>query len=202
LHSTIASQEKTFDLESVAKNLSEKLIRRHPHVFKDPSLATNAEEVVKNWEEIKKEEKQSNGGASSSRIDKSYLNFPALFSANKIGVKTAKLNFDWDNAQQVAYKVEEEWQELKEELVASKISKERVTEEMGDFLFSGAQLARHLGIDPEDCLRQANKKFLRRFNHMERLIEEDGKILEEMNQSEMDVFWDSAKSQEKAAKNN
>ena len=194
LHCVIAKQNGKFDLESVSKVLAEKMVRRHPHVFEDPSLAKNDEEVKSNWEKIKSAEA---GNKEKRYFDESYLHFPALFSANKIGKKTNKINFDWENPNQVMYKVEEEWQELKEELAASKLSQERIKEELGDFLFSAAQLARHLEIDPEDALRQANKKFINRFNSMDSLIKEDSKQVSDMNQTEMDVYWNKAKKKEK-----
>lgn len=193
LHSVIAEQDKKFDLESVSKVLADKLIRRHPHVFENPGSDIDAQQVTENWEKIKTEEK----GEKKRYIDDSLLNFPALFSANKIGVKTQKIQFDWDDAAQVAYKVEEEWQELKEEIAPSTQNHERLEEEMGDFLFSSAQLARHLGIEPEEALRKANKKFIRRFKQMEQLIIDNGKSIDDMNQKEMDVYWDQAKMLEK-----
>ena len=151
LHAQLASEKDNFNIESVSKKLADKLIYRHPHVFKEKNENISEEEVVAKWDDLKKSEKE---GKDQSLIDNSYINFPALFSANKIGKKTNKINFDWDDATQVAYKVEEEWQELKEEIGpnAGQINIERVEEELGDFLFSAAQLGRHLGIDPEDCL--------------------------------------------------
>ena len=109
--------------------------------------------------------------------------------------KKLNIGFDWDNYNQVAWKVEEEWQELKEELAPQKISIDRVEEEMGDFLFSTVQLARHLKLDPEKCLRAANKKFIKRFQKMEKLIDQDGLNINNLNQKEMDVFWDEAKKE-------
>lgn len=200
LHCQFASEEKHFDIESVSKNLADKMIRRHPHVFEKAQDGIDADQVVTNWEEIKKQEKSD---APKSLIDDSYLKFPALFAANKIGKKTNKINFDWDDASQVSYKVEEEWQELKEEIVShdknsSDLSKERMFEEMGDFLFSAAQLARHLNIDPEEACRQANKKFLKRFQKMEALIKDSDNDINQMNQKEMDHYWDQVKIDEKA----
>ncbi|CBW25481.1 putative pyrophosphohydrolase [Halobacteriovorax marinus SJ] len=194
LHCVIADQNGKFNLESVSKILADKMIRRHPHVFVDSSLAKDDSQVKENWEKIKKLENKEKKG---DYFDESYLHFPALFSANKIGKKTNKINFDWEDAGQVMYKVEEEWQELKEELTSPQKDFSRIKEEMGDFLFSTAQLARHLDIDPEDALRQANKKFIRRFNSMEKLITEDSKSVEDMNQMEMDEYWDLAKRKEK-----
>ena len=122
-------------------------------------------------------------------------------AATKIGKKTNDLKFDWEDYNQVAYKVEEEWQELKEELTPNRaLIRDAVMEEMGDLLFSIAQLARHLNMDPHDALRAANKKFLRRFHAMEDLMLARGVELEGMNQEQMDVYWNQAKRDEKAKK--
>ena len=190
LHATIGEQENRFTLETVSKKLAEKLIRRHPHVFDKKDEKIDAEQVSKNWEKIKLEEK---GQKNTSYIDTSILNSPSLLSAYKIGKKTEKVGFDWEDYNQVSWKVEEEWQELKEELAPQKISIDRVEEEMGDFLFSAVQLARHLNLDPEKCLRNANKKFIKRFQKMEVLINQDGQNINDLNQKEMDIFWDEAK---------
>lgn len=193
LHATIAEQSKNFNLEQVAKGLKEKLIVRHPHVFGDTKVSSS-DEVVENWQKIKAETK----GKVENFIGEKDLALPALMSANHIGKKTREIKFDWDNPSQVAYKVEEEWQELKEELASlPRINKERVAEELGDVLFSMAQLARHLDIDPELALRSANKKFVGRFNKMEGLINKAGLEIKKMNQEQMDVYWLKVKEIEK-----
>jgi MazG family protein len=189
LHSTIAKQEKTFDLESVAKRLREKMIFRHPHVFGDKEVK-DSEEVLKNWYELKSEEKQA-----SSELDDSYLRMPALLSSYKIGKKTNKINFDWDNADQVFEKVQEEWAEFSEELAKSS---DHVEEEFGDFMFSLAQWARHRGFDPEESLRKANQKFLRRFRKMEGLMAKESIEFKKSTQKELDVFWNEVKKEEKS----
>jgi len=191
LHSQIANENKVFNLESVSKRLKEKLIRRHPHVFGGEKVQ-NAKEVSENWENIKNKEQKE----SASLIGDDILKCPSLFSAYKIGQKTNKVNFDWDDHNQVMYKVEEEWQELKEELVHDpSANKKRISEEIGDFLFSTAQLARHLDIEPETCLRLANQKFIKRFRKMEELILKENKKIEMMNQQEMDIYWNRIKKE-------
>lgn len=197
LHSVIARQRGSFTIEEVAKNLADKLIRRHPHVFDKEDKTLSAEQVKSKWDQIKNEEKKSKKEENKPLIDKSYLSFPALFAANRIGEKTQTIKFDWDNWQQVRDVVESEWTELKDELDNPKIKKQKVEEEIGDFLFSVAQLARHLKIHPEDVLRSANRKFIRRFNKMEKLISEDGIELTTLNQKEMDVYWDKVKEFER-----
>ena len=195
LHAQIANENGDFDLESVSKKLSEKLIRRHPHVFENRGSKIDVSDVVTNWEKIKAEEKAHE--EAKGLIDQSYLHFPALFSAHKIGKKTAKIGFDWKDATEVLTVVQSEWDEMKEEITGAG-SNERLQEELGDLLFSMAQLSRHLGFDPEETLRMANKKFIRRFEAMEKLIKNDRKDLHEMNQEQMDLYWDQVKKDEKA----
>lgn len=201
LHSQLASEKNQFDVESVSKILREKLIRRHPHVFENKNVNIGADEVLMNWAMIKAEEKsrEEQEHNANHRIKLSVMHAPALQSALKIGNKTQELKFDWENYAQVAYKVEEEWQELKEEMAPAKgLNKARVKEELGDLLFSVAQLARHLEIDPELALREANMKFLKRFYSMEDLMRAKGAVLEDMNQTQMDLFWNEAKILEKS----
>ncbi len=195
LHAQIASESGKFDLAQVARTISDKMLRRHPHVFDNKSGASvKTEEVKARWEEIK----ASEGKAKKHAINEKDLRYPALLSAHRIGAKTKELNFDWEDPSQVAYKVEEEWQELKEEITSfpdSNIS--RIREEMGDFLFSAAQLARHLGLNPEECLEEANQKFVRRFNQVEDLIASEGKGFKDLNQRQLDHYWDAVKMKEK-----
>lgn len=209
LHAEIGEESNNFNIESISKTLAEKLIRRHPHVFSlrdndkgdkgDKSI--DEDQVIANWNRIKLKEKveQELDTKSSRRIDESYLAFPGLFSAEKIGKKSNEIGFDWENAEHVSKKVEEEWNELKEEIKRDKknLNRDRIKEELGDLLFSMAQLARHLDLDAEAALRDANRKFVRRFIQMEKLMEDKGIVLEELTQEEMDVYWDQAKLKEK-----
>lgn len=200
LHTQLGSEKGAFNIESVAAMLTEKLIRRHPHVFRDNQTKIDADQVLVNWEIIKQEEKKGlDGLVTHHRISSSVLNAPPLLAAMKIGKKTHELKFDWEDYKQVVYKVEEEWQELKEELTPQReVNNDAVFEELGDLLFSVAQLARHLNLDPHDALRAANKKFLRRFHAMEDLMLTSGEKIEEMNQEQMDVYWNRAKVNEKS----
>lgn len=186
LHTSMGEETGSFSLEGAAKNLADKLIRRHPHVFKGSEKKLTPDDVVENWKNIKAIEK----GEKKYTIDEKNLHAPALESAYKIGKKSTAVNFDWENYHQVAMKVEEEWQEVKEELSPSgKYNKERVKEEIGDLLFSVAQLARHLDLNPEECLRDANKKFIRRFQKVEDLVKASGRKLEETPQDELEEYW-------------
>lgn len=188
LHSQIAKEAGHFDIESVSKKLADKMIERHPHVFQDQSLAKTAEEVSKNWEDIKRK--------SSSRYfkeDDAYM--PSLMAAEKIGKKSKKVNFDWDTPEQVFKKVEEELEETREELERQEPVKAKIKEEIGDLLFSVAQLSRHLDIDPEEALREANLKFIRRFNHMEEKAERESLNMMKMNVEELENLWQSIKKE-------
>jgi len=201
LHSVIAQQEGYFTLEDVAKNLTDKLISRHPHVFGENANKNQAnlssEKVIENWINIKKEEK---AGIKEYFIGEKLLHHPALSSSHKIGKKTKEVNFDWQDYTQVIYKVEEEWQELKEELppVFQKLTPnmlERVEEELGDMLFSMAQLARHLNLDAEEVLRKANKKFIHRFQKMEDIIEKQKQDKSKLSPQEWNHLWGESKIQ-------
>jgi MazG family protein len=190
LHSTIASEDQSFDIESVAKTLADKLIRRHPHVFEPGKSGISTDEVIENWKEIKKQEK----GEKKYTIDEKCLQAPALESAHKIGVKSKTVNFDWKSYEDVLLKVEEELDELRDELPLGK--EEKIREEMGDLLFSVAQLSRHLGFNPEECLRDANKKFINRFKKVEDATFSSGRTLAEFTQAELEEIWKKVKSRE------
>ena len=195
LHSVIAEQNKKFNLEDISKNLSEKLIRRHPHVFEKSGKNMTSEQVKANWDIIKNREKTNE---HERLIDEGYLSFPALFSANRIGEKTHSVRFDWPGWREVQDVVEGEWSELKEELESSSGHvHSRIEEEIGDLLFSVAQLARHLKIHPEEALRKANRKFIKRFQKMEDLIKKENMDIHSMNQAEMDDYWDRIKEEER-----
>jgi len=172
------------------------MIRRHPHVFEkseNKNSRIDADQVVTNWEKIKAEEKKREG--DKKFISEDDLHHPALFAAHNIGKKTSKIGFDWKDATEVLTVVQSEWEEMKDEITGAGPT-EKLQEELGDLLFSMAQLSRHLGFDPEETLRMANKKFIRRFESMEDLIIGDKKDLNDMNQQEMDVYWAKVKQGE------
>ncbi len=185
LHTSIGQETNAFSLESAARGLADKLVRRHPHVFAVSDTKLTSEEVVENWQKIKLREK----GVRKYAIDEKYLQAPALESAHKIGMKSTTVNFDWTDFQAVALKVEEEWLEVKAELEAERLDRGKVKEEIGDLLFSVAQLARHLELNPEECLREANRKFIRRFNKVEDLVRASGATLTETPQPKLEVYW-------------
>ena len=194
-HAVIAEQNGKFNLEDVAKGIANKMERRHPHVFGDIKTK-DIKKIKDNWETIKANEKKSE--KQRYQIGTDLLAFPALTSAVKIGKKTNMLNFDWENFGQVVCKVEEEWQEMKEELKTDKsFDENRVKEELGDLLFSMAQLARHLKIDPELALREANIKFKRRFDKLEDNARERNIDIKKSSQDKLEQLWQEVKTQEK-----
>jgi tetrapyrrole methylase family protein/MazG family protein len=178
-HAQIASERDAFDIRDVIDNLAEKLIRRHPHVFKEKGRYS-----YERWEEIKAKEKNE----SKSAIGKVNLALPALSLARRIQENASAVGFDWEGAEGVKQKVLEELREFLEN---------PSEEEFGDILFSLVNLSRFLGIDPEASLRKSVEKFVRRFHEMERLIERDGKKLSDLSIEEMDRYWEKAKEVEK-----
>jgi len=186
LHTTLGEESSSFSLESAAKRLADKLIHRHPHVFLNQDQKLTSDEVVENWQKIK----NAQHWVPQYTISEKFLHAPALDSAWRIGKKSTTVNFDWDNYRQVIMKVEEEWKEVKDELPEQgEINKQRVREEIGDLLFSIAQLARHLDLNAEDCLRDANKKFIRRFMKVEDLVKQSGRNIQETSQVELEELW-------------
>ena len=195
LHAVIAEQNGKFNLEDVAKGIANKMERRHPHIFGDIKTK-NIKKIKENWETIKANEKKSE--KQRYQISQDLLAFPALTSAVKIGKKTSILNFDWKNFRQVMHKVEEEWQEMKDELTPDRsLDESRVKEELGDLLFSVAQLARHLKIDPELALRGANVKFKTRFDKLEDIARERNIDIKNSSQDKLEQLWQEVKTQEK-----
>lgn len=187
-YSKIASEEKKFDIKDVLDSLAEKMIRRHPHIYSDEKVESE-EEVKANWEKIKLKE----GGSQKKKklFDGVPKSLPAMVKAVRIQQKARGIGFDWDEKEQVWDKVQEELQEFKEAP-----TKEEREKEFGDVLFSMINYARFVDIDPEQALEKTNKKFVRRFTHMEEAIQLDGKDLSEMNLNEMDLYWNKAKKKD------
>lgn len=198
LHSVIAEEKKTFSLEDVCQKLNEKLIRRHPHVFsKNGGKKLQSDEVVQQWEEIKRQEKKT-----APTFSADLLKLPALQGAYKIGEKAQAISFDWQTPQEVLYKVEEEWQEVKEELPPGEnYSRERLEDEIGDLMFSLVQLLRHLKLNPELSLRQANQKFISRMERMQNYAQQEEKNLQDYHPDELEALWQESKIQESREKN-
>jgi tetrapyrrole methylase family protein/MazG family protein len=188
LHAVIAEQRSAFEIEDVIENLNKKMIRRHPHVFADRTVSSS-DEVVKNWNEIKAQEK-----TSKSSVDSVFdfpKQIPALIAAQKIGEKSGRFQFDWTSVPDVFAKVREEFHELEESLKSG--SKDEQVHEIGDLLFSLAQLARHLDFDAEQSLRIANARFEARFRQMLVLIEKAGQKISNLSPQDIEGFWQASK---------
>jgi XTP/dITP diphosphohydrolase len=184
-YSKIGSETKEFDIADVANSISDKLIDRHPHIYGDLQVE-NEDEVKQNWEALKLKE------GKSSVLEGVPNSLPALVKANRIQDKVAGVGFDWEEPHQVWEKVEEELSEFKTEVKNG--DKQRIEDEFGDVLFSMVNYARFLKINPENALERTNKKFVKRFQYLENRAKEINKSLEEMTLSEMDYFWEEAKT--------
>ncbi len=179
-----------FDLRDVAENLSAKLIRRHPHVFGD-TVATNSDAVLRNWEQIKVEEKKSKP-AAASLLDDIPRSMPAMLEASKLGSRAAKVGFDWSSADGLFDKLAEETAELRTEI--ARADADKIEAEFGDLLFTTMNLARHLNVDAESALRRSNAKFRIRFATMER-VGGGAEQLKTMPPDELEQLWAQAKSE-------
>ena len=172
-YAQMASEAGYFNIADVAANLNAKLIRRHPHVFADVD-ANDADAVLRNWEQIKRVEKQAAAATQTSMLDDVPRSMPAMLEANKLGSRAAKIGFDWPNADgragELFAKLQEEIGELQAELNGprERTPSSAVEEELGDLLFTAVNLARHLKVDPEAALRASNAKFRQRFRAMEK----------------------------------
>lgn len=195
--SQLAKEEGAFDFDDVVADLQEKLIYRHPHVFGDKS-ATNSEEALQHWEAQKSAKKQQRG--DTSLLDDLPYALPALTRANKLQKRCAKVGFDWDNIDEVAAKVEEEWQEVQQERASVPIHPEKLAEELGDLLFASVNLCRHHKIDAESCLRKANVKFENRFRKVEQTLAQQGKSVAESDVETLNFIWNEIKIMEKIDK--
>ena len=184
-----------FDFESVTKNISDKMIARHPHVFGDESRDKSATQQTSDWEKIKAAERAGKTGEKQGALDGVAKALPALTRAVKLQKRAARVGFDWPSTDQVIAKIAEESAELLE--ARTKLSEAEVAEEFGDLMFVVANLARHLKLDPEAALRAANAKFTRRFNAVERHLAKRGKTAQQSNLAEMDRLWDRVKRDEK-----
>ena len=189
--SRIKEEENAFTFKEVIERVSEKLIRRHPHVFSN-TVAKTSDEVKKNWELIKKSEK-SKKEAVKSLLDGISKTIPPLERAYRFQKKASKAGFDWDRAEDVLAKVKEEIYELEDEIISEEKNKEKIEEELGDILFSVINAARFLKIDPSIALHRTNEKFLSRFRKVEKGMEEKGLAMKHENLEIMDKLWEEAK---------
>ena len=193
-HARMAEEQGAFDFGSVVEGITEKLLRRHPHVFGDQQgLSARAVEGL--WQRIKSEEKAAKPARGSGALAGVPVGLPALTRALKLQQKAGKVGFDWNDPLAVLAKIREETDEIEADLKNGQ--REAAAAEVGDLLFAVANLARHLDADPEATLRAANQKFERRFAAIESALAARGKTPEQSTLAEMDALWDAAKAAEK-----
>ena len=186
----IGEEKGHFDFADIAESITDKMIRRHPHIFGDHEYRT-AEEQRQAWEDIKAEERQSKN--ETRLLDDVATTLPAMMRAFKLQKRAARVGFDWPNSRQVLDKVKEELAEVEAELTPQQIDKNRLKDEIGDVLFSVINLARKLEIDPEDALKSTNIKFTNRFNYVEETIVSNGNNVKDATLDEMEDLWQQAK---------
>ena len=194
-HARMAQEQGAFDFGDVVETLTQKLIRRHPHVFGDEQGHTT--QAVKGlWDRIKAEEKAARGASEKTgALAGVPIGLPALTRALKLQDKASKVGFDWNDPRAVLLKIREEADEIEAVLDSDRAS---AAAEVGDLLFAAVNLARHLDADPEAVLRQTNQKFERRFASIETALAAQGKVPKQATLAEMDALWDEAKAKERA----
>ncbi len=194
-HSTIGKERGDFTIDDVAEGVTQKLILRHPHVFGDAKFA-RAEDVLDNWDQLKADERKASGKVEKERdsiLDEVPVHFPALLEGLKLTKKAAKVGFDWENADQIFEKLDEEVQELRTAIKNGDTV--NIGEEIGDLLFVVMNLARNLDIEPETALKKTNRKFRQRFKFIEDETKKSGKTLKESSLADMDELWNKSKMQ-------
>ena len=189
-HSQIAQENSEFDINDVLRNILNKLVRRHPHVFGD-KLVAGSQEVLANWEDIKKEERKEKSSNALSVFTNIPKMLPSLHYANEIQSRAARFGFDWEKSNDVLDKIKEEIEELEGELPGRKIS--QISDELGDILFSIVNLSRHLKIDSEESLKNTCKKFINRFDFMEDYALKHGLDFKNLSLVEKEELWEIAK---------
>ncbi|MDT5269765.1 MAG: nucleoside triphosphate diphosphatase [Acidobacteriota bacterium] len=202
-YAQVAAERGEFDIDDVTSQIHAKMVRRHPHVFGDTVVRDN-EELLRNWEALKAEEKRAAGkgvqDADSSLLDGVSSKAPALMEAHQLTTKAARVGFDWQSVDDIFDKLQEEVEELREAIrisreagAESESAGQHVREEVGDLLFAVTNIARHLDAEPEAALKLTNRKFRRRFRHIERGLRERGRELDKATLEEMEELWQEAK---------
>ncbi len=188
-YSKIGEENKEFDISEVLKDINEKLIKRHPHIYGDVKVS-GEEEVKNNWEKIKLK------GGSKKVLSGVPRSLPAMVKAYRIQEKARGVGFDWEKPEQVWDKVQEELNELRDVAEKKDSNKEKLEEEFGDLLFALINYARFIDVNPDNALERTNKKFIKRFEYLEKEVNSSGKDMKKMSLKEMDVFWNEAKKYE------
>ncbi|MGY4879487.1 nucleoside triphosphate pyrophosphohydrolase [Vreelandella aquamarina] len=205
-YAQFGAEEKRFDFHDVVDTLTEKMLRRHPHVFPDGTLASRrppgvsadevqTQQVNSRWEALKADERADRAQQAPSVLDDVPRTLPALSRAAKLSKRAARVGFDWPDSRGVLDKIREELAEVEEALAAG--NQQHAEEEVGDLLFAVTNLARTLGADPEQCLRATNNKFERRFRYVEGELAGAARSLKDASLDEMETHWQAAKAQEK-----
>jgi XTP/dITP diphosphohydrolase len=189
-YAMIAEEEQRFDIGEVCKRLREKLIQRHPHIYGEVKV-NDAEDVKRNWEQIKLKE------GNKSTLSGVPRSLPSLVKAIRLQEKASSVGFDWAEKKEVWEKVKEEMGELQTETDHESFDIDKVENEFGDLLFSLINYARFIGINPDNALERTNRKFISRFNYLESEVNKSGKQLQDLTLDEMDVYWNEAKGKEK-----
>lgn len=190
-HARIAKENSAFDMDDVINTIYDKMVRRHPHVFAS-EIVRDSQQVLENWEKIKmKEKEKENSNSRKSVLEGVPKELPSLLRALSLQNKAARVGFDWDDAEHVLDKLEEEIDEFKTALLQK--NKEEMAGEMGDILFVLVNISRHLGIDPEDALRRCIDKFIRRFQFIEKEVSKMGLMLKDVSLNDMGKLWEKAK---------
>ena len=186
----MAEEENLFNFSDVVNQISEKMIKRHPHVFGGAKQKKTSDQQIQDWEVIKAAERAEKN--QTGILDDVALNLPALVRSLKLQKRAARVGFDWPAISQVLKKIDEETKELVEAKEFE--TQERINEEFGDLIFALVNLGRHLKVDPEEALKKANKKFVTRFKFIEDEIKSQGRNLEDTSLEEMEQLWQSAKN--------
>ena len=200
-HAQMASENGQFDFADVVNEINDKLIRRHPHVFGDDKTR-DAEKLYSDWEKHKKKERAEKGLSGDDKpvgyLDGIASTMPALRWSEKLQKRAAHHGFDWDDIQPVFDKLQEEIGELKAEIDVAQndlaSNQQKIADEMGDILFASVNLSRHLGVNPEQALRDSNRKFILRFEVVEQLLREDGRQMEDCSVAVLEDYWQKAKA--------
>lgn len=193
-YAQMAREDGAFDFSDVAAAASDKMERRHPHIFGEAKVGSAAEQS-RAWEELKAAERAAKSSEAASVLDGVAIGLPALARAAKLQKRAARVGFDWARSEDILDKIAEEAEELRAELADA--DRDRIEDEVGDLLFAVANLARHLDIDPEAALRRANGKFDRRFRSIEKALARQGRSPEQSNLEEMESLWQAAKRRER-----
>ena len=192
-HAQIAAEEGRFSIEEVGRAIVDKLVRRHPHVFANVAV-DGADQVLKNWEQIKKEERREQGAAAPSLLDGIPAQLPALMRAQRVQARASKQGFDWDLIDGPLDKVEEEFAELRQ--ACQKCDAAALEDEFGDVLFAMVNTGRFLKVDSEQALRASSEKFERRFRALEEKVAASGRELADLSLEALDAIWDEVKQGE------